>query len=69
MNSCAGDWSQAPASDRGTMSYRQFAAKCVSGQPALPVNTTAVCRDGSQASGAAPGGACAENGGVAAWQQ
>jgi hypothetical protein len=69
MNSCVAGWSQAPGSDRGTMTYRQFTTKCVSGKSALPVNSTAACRDGSNASGASPAGACAENGGVAAWLQ
>src|SRR3954451_16458618 len=67
LNSCVGAWKEAAPADRGTMTYRQYTQKCVSGKPALPVKASALCEDGEVTSGAAPGGACASRGGVAEW--
>jgi hypothetical protein len=67
LNSCVGTWKDMPTTDRGTMTYRQYTAKCVSGKPAAPIKASALCRNGSTASAAAPEGACANEGGVAHW--
>ena len=67
LNNCVGAWNRAPTDDRGTRTYRQYTQKCVSGKPALPIKTSALCQDGQVASGAEPGGACASSGGVAEW--
>ena len=67
LNSCVAAWYKAPTDDRGTMTYRQYTQKCVSGKPALPINTSALCQNGEIALGSAPGGACSSGGGVQEW--
>jgi hypothetical protein len=67
MNACVGIWNGATPAQRGSMTYRQFTTKCVGGQPALPIQTNALCHDGSVSSGTSPEGACANNDGVARW--
>lgn len=49
------------------MTYRQFTAKCLQGQTAKPVETVALCRNGTTAPASAPEGACAYDGGVDRW--
>lgn len=67
IDTCATLWFGATSAQQGTMTYRQFTTKCVGGKTALPFDTTAVCRDGARSAGDAPGGICADNGGVVKW--
>ena len=67
MNSCVAAWKDTPTADRGTMTYRQYTTKCLSGKTATPIKTSAQCQDGAMAPGTAPEGACANDGGVVRW--
>jgi hypothetical protein len=67
MNACVGKWDATPVEERGTITYRQFAAKCLAGKTASPVKTLAACRNGTTAPATAPEGACAYDGGVERW--
>jgi hypothetical protein len=67
MNACVGEWNRTPGDERGTMTYRQFTAKCLEGKKAPPIRTVAVCRNGTTAPATAPAGTCAYDGGVDRW--
>ena len=67
MNACATGWHATPASERGTMTYRQFTTKCLEGRTARPIDVLALCRNGTTAPATAPEGACAFDGGVDRW--
>ena len=67
MNSCVISWKEMLSADRGTMTYRQYTTKCVSGKPAKPARSSALCRNGMIEPGTEAGGACASRGGVADW--
>ncbi|HUJ45855.1 MAG TPA: hypothetical protein VLV55_01885 [Rhizomicrobium sp.] len=67
INTCVALWYDATKVEQGTMSYRQFITKCVGGRTAAPIKTNALCVDGTSGTGHTPGGACADNAGVAQW--
>lgn len=69
INTCVAEWNYATPAQRGTMSYRQFTTKCVSGQSALPTKTKAICTNGNTSAATSPDGACANDGGVARWTE
>jgi hypothetical protein len=67
LNACVADWHATAAADRGSMNYRQFTTRCLEGGHAKPVDTVALCNNGTTAPATAAGGACAYDGGVERW--
>jgi hypothetical protein len=67
MTGCVAKWNSIRPSGRGTLTYRQYTTKCLGGGTAKPIETVAVCRNGTTAPATAPEGACAFDGGVDRW--
>src|ERR1051326_7847705 len=53
IDTCVALWERGTVAQQGTMTYRQFTSKCVSGKTALPFRTEALCEDGTRSSGTA----------------
>jgi len=67
MNACVAAWRATPSSEGGTMTYRQFTTRCLEDGQARPIETVALCNNGTTAPATASGGPCAYDGGVQRW--